>query len=165
MAGLFCFLARGNGLNLAISRAIMWILLALASAFVTALIAVVSKIGLAKIDSSLGFAIQSVVTMILAVGYVALSGKARGLTSIEAKSWPFLLGAGALSAVAYLFYFGAIKLGDVSRVAPLDRLSLVFSVVLAGMFLSEKVNAPTVFGVSLMAIGALVVAVSGGGGK
>ncbi len=143
----------------------MWILLALASAFITAMIALVSKIGLVKVDSSLGFAVQSVVTMIFAVGYVALSGKARGLTSIEARAWPFLLGAGALSAVAYLFYFGAIKLGDVSRVAPLDRLSLVFSVVLAAMFLGEKVNGPTVFGVSLMAIGALIVAVSGAGGK
>lgn len=143
----------------------MWIFLALLSAFVTALIAVVSKIGLAKIDSSLGFAIQSVVTMIFAVGYVALSGKARGLTSIEGRAWPFLIGAGALSGVAYLFYFGAIKMGDVSRVAPLDRLSLVFSVILASMFLSEKVNAPTVFGVSLMAIGAIIVAVSGAGSK
>jgi len=146
-------------------RAAMWIILALLSAFITALIALVSKIGLAKVDSSLGFAVQSVVTMIFAVGYVALSGKGRDLTSIEGRAWPFLLGAGALSAVAYLFYFGAIKLGDVSRVAPLDRLSLVFSVILAAMFLSEKVNGPTIFGVSLMAIGALIVAVSGGGGK
>lgn len=143
----------------------MWILLALLSAFVTALIAIVSKIGLAKIDSSLGFAIQSVVTMIFAVGYVALSGKARDLTSIEGRAWPFLLGAGALSAVAYLFYFGAIKMGDVSRVAPIDRLSLVFSVILASLFLSEKVNGPTIFGVSLMAIGAIIVAVAGAGGK
>ncbi len=142
----------------------MWILLALLSAFVTALIAVVSKIGLAKVDSSLGFAIQSIFTMLFAVGYVAISGKARELTSIEGRSWPFLIGAGLLSGVAYLFYFGAIKLGDVSRVAPLDRLSLVFSVILASMFLSEKANAPTIFGISLMAIGALVVAMSGSKG-
>lgn len=143
----------------------MWIILALLSAFITALIALVSKIGLAKVDSSLGFAIQSVVTMIFAVTYVALSGKARDLTSIEGRAWPFLLGAGVLSAIAYLFYFGAIKAGNVSQVAPLDRLSLVFSVVLAALFLGEKINGPTVFGVSLMAIGALIVAVAGGGGK
>lgn len=141
----------------------MWILLALLSAFVTALIAIVSKIGLAKVDSSLGFAIQSVVTMIFAVGYVAISGKARDLTSIEGRAWPFLLGAGLLSGVAYLCYFGAIKAGNVSQVAPLDRLSLVFSVILASLFLSEKANAPTVFGVSLMAIGALIVAASSSG--
>ncbi|PQV63384.1 transporter family protein [Abditibacterium utsteinense] len=139
----------------------MWIIPALLSAFFTALIALVSKIGLAKVDSSLGFAIQSIVTMIFAVGYVAITGKARDLTSIEGRAWPFLLGAGALSAIAYLFYFSAIKLGDVSRVAPIDRLSLVFSVVLAAMFLSEKVNGPTIFGVSLMAIGALIVAAWG----
>ena len=143
----------------------MWILLSLASAFLTAAIAIVSKIGLAKVDSSLGFAVQSVVTMVLAWVYVIATGKTRDFASIEAKAWPFLLGAGALSGVAYLFYFGAIKLGDVSRVAPLDRLSLVFSVVLAAMFLSEKANGPTIFGVSLMAIGALVVAISGTGGK
>jgi transporter family protein len=143
----------------------MWILLSLISAFFTAVVAVLSKVGLAKVDSSVAFAVQSVVTMVLAWVYVAATGKTRELTSIEGKAWPYLLGAGAISAVAYLFYFGAIKLGDVSRVAPLDRLSLVFSVVLAATFLGEKANSPTIFGVSLMAIGALVVAVSGTGGK
>ncbi|HEX9998689.1 MAG TPA: EamA family transporter [Abditibacterium sp.] len=137
---------------------LMWIFLALLSAFFTALIALVSKIGLAKVDSSLGFAIQSVVTMILAWSYVIFSGKTRDLTSIEGRAWPFLLGAGALSAVAYLFYFGAVKLGDVSRVAPLDRLSLVFSVVLAAMFLGEKTGGVGWLGVTLMAIGAVLVA-------
>lgn len=143
----------------------MWILLALGSAFFTAAVAVVSKLGLAKIDPSLGFAVQSVVTMVLAWVYVALAGKSRDLTSIEPRAWGFLVGAGALSAVAYLFYFGAIKLGDVSRVAPVDRLSLVISVILAATLLNEKANAPTIFGVSLMAIGALVVAVAGTSSK
>lgn len=143
----------------------MWILLSLLSAFFTAVVAIVSKIGLAKVDSSVGFAVQSVVTMVFAWVYVIATGKTRELSSIEGKAWPYLLAAGAISGVAYLFYFGAIKMGDVSRVAPLDRLSLVFSVVLAATFLSEKANGPTVFGVTLMAIGALVVAVGGTGGK
>jgi transporter family protein len=143
----------------------MWILLSLLSAFFTAVVAAVSKVGLAKVDSSLGFAIQSVVTMILAWVYVAATGKTRDLTSIEGKAWPFLLAAGAISAIAYLFYFAAIKMGDVSRVAPLDRVSLVFSVILAAMFLKEEANGPTIFGVTLMAIGALVVTIGGGSSK
>ena len=143
----------------------MWILFALLSAVATAGVATISKIGLAKVDSSLGFAIQSVVILVATWAYVAVTGKTRELTSVEPRAWIFLLSAGLVSAIAYLFYFAAIKTGDVSRVAPLDRLSLVFSVIFASMFLAEKVNAPTIFGVSLMAIGALVVAVSGTGSK
>lgn len=143
----------------------MWILFALLSAVATAGVATISKIGLAKVDSSLGFAIQSVVILVATWIYVAVTGKTRDLSSVEPRAWGYLLGAGLVSAIAYLFYFAAIKSGDVSRVAPLDRLSLVFSVIFASMFLAEKVNGPTIFGVSLMAIGALVVAVAGTGSK
>lgn len=143
----------------------MWILLALLSAIATAGVATLSKIGLAKVDSSLGFAIQSIVILVATWAYVITTGKTRELSSVEPRAWFFLLGAGLVSAIAYLFYFGAIKMGDVSRVAPIDRLSLVFAVVFAVMFLGEKVNAPTIFGAALMAIGALVVAVAGMGGK
>ena len=143
----------------------MWIILALMSALLAGVSAVVAKVGLKNVDSSAGFAVQSVVIMVLAWLYVSLTKGAPSLARLELKDWGFLALSGLISTAAYLFYFGAIKMGDVSRVAPLDRLSLVFSVVLAALFLSEKVNGPTIFGVSLMAIGALIVAVSGGGGK
>lgn len=143
----------------------MWILFSLLSALATAAVATLSKVGLSKVDSNLGFAIQSVVIVVATWVYVGITGKTRDLSSVEPRAWAVLLGAGLVSAVAYLFYFAAIKSGDVSRVAPIDRLSLVFSVIFAAMFLSEKVNGPTIFGASLMAIGALVIAVAGGGGK
>ncbi len=139
----------------------MWILLSLLSAFFAGVTATVSKIGLETVDSNVGFAIQSVVILVLTWGYVTLSGKARQLTEIEPKAWGWLLLSGVIPTCAYLAYFAAIKAGDVARVAPVDRLSLVFAIVFAAVFLSEKVNAPTIFGASLMAIGALVVAVAG----
>ena len=142
-----------------------WIVLSLLSAFFAGVTATVSKIGLEKVDSNVGFAIQSVVILVLTWTYVLVSGKSRELTEIEPRKWGWLLLSGAITTCAYLAYFAAIKAGEVSRVAPVDRLSLVFSIVFAVMFLSEKINGPTIFGASLMAIGALVIAIAGGGGK
>jgi len=71
--------------------------------------------------------------------------------------------AGAVTTLAYLFYFGAIKAGDVSRVAPIDRLSLVFSILFAAVFLSEKLTPPVMVGAGLMAVGALIIAAFGSG--
>jgi transporter family protein len=143
----------------------MWIFLALMSAFLTAAVAVVSKIGMKNVDSSFGFAIQSIVIVIVSWGYVLLTGKAGEHMKVEGKDWGFLALTGLLSTIAYLFYFAAVKNGDVSRVAPIDRLSLVFSIVLAAVFLSERVNSATIFGAGLMVVGALVIAVFGAGGK
>ena len=142
----------------------MWILLALLSALVTGLSAVVSKIGLSKVDSSAGFAVQSVVILVISCGYAAVTGKTKELARLEMKDWGYLLLAGAVTTVAYLFYFGAIKAGDVSRVAPVDRLSLVFSILFAVVFLSEKITPTLIVGAGLMVVGALVVAFSGSGG-
>ena len=142
----------------------MWILLALLSALVTGLSAVVSKIGLSKVDSSAGFAVQSVVILVISCGYAAMTGKTKELARLEMKDWGYLLLAGVVTTVAYLFYFGAIKAGDVSRVAPVDRLSLVFSILFAVVFLSEKITPTLIVGAGLMVVGALVVAASGSGG-
>lgn len=143
----------------------MWIFLSLMSALATGAVAVISKAGLKNVDSSLGFAVQSVTILVATWAYVITTGKVRGLSSIEPKAWGFLLVTGVVSAIAYLFYFAAVKAGDVSRVAPLDRLSLVFAILFAAVFLSEKITLPVVFGGALMVMGALVIAVFGAGGK
>ncbi len=140
----------------------MWIFLSLLSAFFAGLTATVSKIGLKNVDSNVGFAIQSVVILLLTWGYILVSGKSRELSEIEPRAWGWLLLSGVITTGAYLAYFAAIKAGDVSRVAPLDRLSLVFALVFAVMFLGDKINGPTIFGASLMAIGALVIGIAGG---
>ena len=143
----------------------MWILLSLLSAFFAGVTATVSKIGMQKVDSNVAFAIQSVIILVLTWSYVGLSGKAHELTDISRKDWGWIALTGVITTCAYLAYFAAIKAGDVSRVAPVDRLSLVFAIVFAGVFLSEKVSGPTIFGAAMMALGALVIAVAGAGGK
>ncbi len=142
----------------------MWIILALMSALVTGLSAVVSKIGLSKVDSSAGFAVQSVVIVVLSWAYAGATGKTKELARLEMKDWGYLLLAGLVTTIAYLCYFGAIKAGDVSRVAPIDRLSLVFSIVFAVIFLSEKITPGIIVGAGLMVVGALIIAVSGSSG-
>lgn len=143
----------------------MWIILALMSALMAGISAVVAKIGLKNVDSSAGFAVQSVVIMVLSWLYVSATKGTPSLARLELKDWGFLALSGLISTVAYLFYFGAIKAGDVSRVAPLDSLSLVFSIVFAVLFVSEKLTPPIIFGATLMAAGALVIAVFGSGAK
>ena len=139
----------------------MWIILALMSAAMAGLSAVVAKIGLKNVDSSAGFAVQSVVIMVLSWAYVALTKGTPSLARLELKDWGYLALAGAISTAAYLFYFGSIKLGDVSRVAPIDSLSLVFSIVFAVIFLSEKLTPPVIVGATLMTVGALIIAAFG----
>ena len=139
----------------------MWILLALMSAVMAGVSAVVAKVGLKNVDSSAGFAVQSVVIMVLSWLYVSLTRGGTSLARLELRDFGFLALSGLISTAAYLFYFGAVKAGDVSRVAPLDSLSLVFSIVFAVLFISEKLNPPVILGAGLMAAGALIIAVFG----
>lgn len=139
----------------------MWILLALMSALMAGVSAVVAKVGLKNVDSSAGFAVQAIVIVVLAWLYVSLTGGSHSLARLEARDWGFLALSGLISTAAYLFYFAAVKAGDVSRVAPLDSLSLVFSIVFAVLFIAEKLTPPVVLGAGMMAGGALIIAVFG----
>jgi transporter family protein len=161
---LFSFLRYSSPFSARISPSgwEMWIILALMSALVTGFSAIVSKIGLSKVDSSAGFAVQSIVILVISWGFALATGKTKELVRLEMKDWGYLLAAGAVTAVAYLFYFGAIKAGDVAQVAPVDRLSLVFSILFAALFLSEKVTPMVMVGAGFMVVGAIIVAFSGG---
>lgn len=139
----------------------MWIFLALLSALVTGISAIVSKVGLSKVDPGAALAVQSVVILAISWGYALTTGKTRSFAHLELKDWGYLLAAGVVTAGAQLAYLAAIKAGDVSRVAPLDRLSLVFSIVFAALFLSEKITPTVMVGAGLMAVGAVIVAASG----
>ena len=140
-----------------------WILWALLGAVATAGTAVLTKVGMEKVDSTLALAIQSVVILILTWCVVGYSGQATRLLDIEARSWPFLVAAGVMTTVAYLCYFRALSMGDSSRVAPVDRLSLVFALVFGAWFLREKLTPATIIGGMMMAVGALVIAVAPSG--
>lgn len=136
----------------------MWIVIALIGAVATAATAILMKIGLEKVDSNLGFAVQSVIILILSWGVIGVQGKAYKLSSIEPKAWLFLALSGVSTTVAYLFYFRALSMGDPAKVAPVDRLSLVFTIMLTAVFLREKISSLVIVGATLMAIGAVLVA-------
>lgn len=138
----------------------MWVLFALLGALATGATAVLSKAGLQKVDSTLGFAIQAPIILVLTWLAVAVGGRATQLLDVPKSAWLVLVGSGVSSTIAYLCYFKAISLGDASRVGPVDRLSLVFTIVFAAMFLREKLTGPVIIGAVLMTVGALVIAAS-----
>ncbi len=134
-----------------------WVLFAVLGAVATGATAVLTKAGLARVDSNIGLAIQSVIILILTWLFVGLSGQATKLLDIPKNAWLYLIGAGFMTTLAYMCYFKALELGEASRVAPIDRLSLVVSIALGAMFLQEKVSTPIVIGAVLMTGGALII--------
>lgn len=135
-----------------------WVVLSLISASLAGATAVVAKAGLEKVDSSVGFAIQTVVMLFLTWGVIGVQGNVSALKDIAPKDWGLLLLTGAISTAAFLFYFAAVKAGAASQATPIDRLSLVFTVILAALFLKEKLCPQIIIGCLLMAGGALLIA-------
>ncbi len=138
----------------------MWILYALLAAVGGAILAVLTKIGLKRVDSTVALAVQSVLIVFIAWGAVAVRGRLGELGGIDRKAWVCLLLAGVVTSASYLLLYRALEQGDVARVAPLDRLSLVFAILLGAVFLKEKVTVQVVLGGALMAVGALLIAVA-----
>lgn len=137
----------------------MWIFLAVLSAFLTALVGTITKSALEKVDSTFGLGIQVIALTIFTWIAILLRGNFRTqIAQIEIKEVGTLLVAGVVSGLAFLCYFGALSMGESSRVQPLDRLSLVFAIVLAALFLAEKINTQIIIGAVLMSIGAVVIA-------
>jgi len=144
----------------------MWIFLALLSALLTAVTGTLSKIGLEKVGSNFGFAIQSTVVVILAWLVVfSQGGVGKELAKVDNRALLYLLAAGVVSTVGFLCYFGALSLDESSRVQPLDRISLVFAIILAAIFLREKATPQVIFGAGLMAAGAVVITLAGSAQK
>lgn len=138
----------------------MWIVFSLLAAVATAIVVTLSKAGIKDIDSSLGFAIQSVLIVIVAWSVVAAQGRFSEMSKISGKTWTFLIIAGVITCLSSLFSFYALKIGDASRVAPIERASLVISILLAVVFLKEKINWQVIVGASLMVAGAVIIALS-----
>lgn len=136
----------------------MWAVFALLAAVVTAVVVTLSKAGIKNVPPSLAFAIQSVLIIAVAWGAVWWQGVGQELARIDRKSWGFLIAAGILTGVSSLLSFKALSLGDASRASPLDKVSLVFAIALAAIFLKEKISWPVVVGAVLMVSGALFIA-------
>ncbi len=139
----------------------MWILFALLGAVSAALVTVLSKAGLKNIDSSLAFAIQAVLIILVSWGVVLAQGNTAQLKELDGRTWTYLVAAGVLTAFSSLFTFRALKLGEASVVNPLERISLVFAIILAALFLKEKITWQIMVGAGLMVAGAVVIALSG----
>lgn len=135
----------------------MWKLYALLSAFFAALTAIFAKLGVRNIDSDLATAIRTSVILALTWGIVWAGGKLQPLRTIGTNTWIFLILSGLATGLSWLFYFKALQLGEASKVAPLDKLSVVFTIILAVIILKEPLTLRVVIGASLITAGAIVL--------
>ena len=138
----------------------MWILFALLAAFSAAVVTTLSKAGIKDLDSNIAFAIQSVLILAVTWSVVLFNGKTHEIKTIDGRTWTYLIIAGVVTALSSLFTFKALKLGDASRVSPLERISLVFAIVMAGIFLKEKITWQVIIGAALMTGGAVMIAMA-----
>ena len=135
----------------------MWALFAFLSAVFAALTSILAKIGIEGLDSNLATAIRTVVVLALAWGMVFLTGAQKGIADISQRSWLFLILSGCATGLSWLFYYRAIQIGEVSRVVPIDKFSVVITMVLAFVFLHEQVRPTTLIGGGLITAGTLMM--------
>lgn len=136
-----------------------WIGWAILSAFFAGLTAIFAKIGVANVGSNLATAIRTSVVLALAWGIAIGTGESSMFTTVSRRTWLFLVLSGLATGLSWLCYFRALQLGDASRVAPVDKLSVVFVLVLAVMFLQEPFTWKTVLGTALITGGSILLAV------
>ena len=135
----------------------MWRVYALLSALFAALTSILAKIGIEDVNSHLATALRTVVVLFMAWGMVLVTGTQDGITAISKKSWLFIILSGLATGASWLFYYRALQLGEASRVAPIDKLSVVLTMVLAFVFLGEAPTLRTVVGGLLIEAGTLVI--------
>lgn len=134
----------------------MWIVYALLSSVFAAFTSILCKIGIDGVNSNLATAIRTVVVLIMSWGMVFITNTQYGITSISNKSWLFLILSGLATGFSWLFYYKAIQLGDVSKVVPIDKLSVVITFFLAFVLLNEKFTVKTAIGSILITLGTLL---------
>ncbi|HCS79302.1 TPA: hypothetical protein DIV55_06220 [Patescibacteria group bacterium] len=137
-----------------------WFGFALLSAFFAALTAILAKIGIRDVNSNLATAVRTIVIVFFAWGIVFFEGTTKQLGKISSFSLLFLVLSGLATGLSWLFYFRALQLGNASQVAPIDKLSLVITIILAAFILREKVTMQILMGAVLMVIGAILVSLS-----
>ena len=136
----------------------MWIVFAVLSAVFAALTSILAKIGIDGVNSNLATAIRTVVVVIMAWGMVFLTHAQSGLSEISRKSWLFLILSGLATGASWLCYYKALQTGEVSKVVPIDKLSVVITLILAFIFLHEEFTAKSLIGCILIAAGTLIMA-------
>ena len=135
----------------------MWVLFAFGSALFAGLTSILAKCGIRRTDSTVATAIRTVVVLFVAWGMVFLTGAQGGISSIDKKSWLFLILSGLATGASWLFYYRALQIGEASRVAPVDKLSVVITLVLAALLLHEKLTLKSAGGAILITAGTLLM--------
>ncbi len=135
----------------------MWFVLALLSAVFAALTSILAKVGIDGVNSNLATAIRTMVVVAMAWGMVFITHSQSGLGAISRKSWIFLILSGLATGASWLCYYRALQLGDVNKVVPIDKLSVVITLVLAFVFLREKFTPRSAIGAILITAGTLVM--------
>ena len=135
----------------------MWLLFALGSAVFAALTSILAKIGIDGVNSNLATAIRTLVVLVMAWGMVFLTDSQGGIGEISKKSWLFLILSGLATGASWLCCYRALQIGEASKVVPVDKLSVVITLVLAFVFLHEKFTAKSLIGCLLIGAGTLLV--------
>ena len=135
----------------------MWMIFAVLSAVFAALTSILAKIGIEGVNSSLATAIRTIVVVIMAWGMVFLTHAQNGLAEISKKSWIFLILSGLATGASWLCYYKALQMGDASKVVPIDKLSVVITLILAFVFLHEQFTAKSLIGCILIGAGTLIM--------
>ena len=137
----------------------MWLILALLSAVFAALTSILAKIGIEGVNSTLATAIRTVVVVIMSWGMVFLTNIGGGILDISKKSWLFLILSGLATGASWLCYYKALQLGEASKVVPIDKLSVVITLLLAFVFLHEQFTAKSLIGCILIGAGTLIMVI------
>lgn len=138
---------------------LMWLVFALLSAVFAALTSIFAKIGIDGVNSNLATAIRTVVVVVMSWGMVFLTNAQSGISEISRKSWIFLIVSGLATGASWLCYYKALQMGSASKVVPIDKLSVVITLVLAFVLLHEKFTAKSLIGCVLIGLGTLLMVI------
>ena len=135
----------------------MWSIFALLSAIFAALTSILAKVGIEGVNSNLATAVRTIVVVLMAWFMVFATGNQNGIVDISKKSWIFLILSGLATGASWLCYYKALQLGEVSKVVPIDKLSIVITIILAFIFLGEQITLKTLIGCCLIVAGTFVM--------
>jgi bacterial/archaeal transporter family protein len=135
----------------------MWFVFAILSSVFAALTSILAKIGINGVNSNLATAIRTLVVLVMAWGMVFITNTQAGIMEISKKSWLFLILSGLATGASWLCYYRALQMGNASKVVPIDKLSVVITLIMAFVFLHEKVTPKSVVGCALIGIGTLLM--------
>ncbi|ASC02959.1 hypothetical protein CBG50_06325 [Fusobacterium polymorphum] len=135
----------------------MWFIFAILSAIFAALTSILAKIGIEGVNSNLAAAVRTIVVVLMAWFMVFITGNQNGIVDINKKSWIFLILSGLATGASWLCYYKALQLGEASKVVPIDKLSIVITIVLAFIFLGEQITLKTLIGCCLIVTGTFIM--------